>query len=354
MFIGGEDGGNGKLEVGSGSQLTLQGVDTFGGAAAFLQVGDAGHGEADVDGGRILIDGAGGTSPGLIVGGEELAAGSGQVSVSNGGEIDITGNQSFLAVGRNGNGTLDLTGGSKVVLDNSDGKAAGFVGVSPTSIGTVVVDGANSLLDSGNRLNIGFDLDLNPGGTGTVSVRNGGVIKATETHVGLNGFLGGNGQVAGSVFNDGGTVAPGLSPGTLTVAVDYTQTAGLLEIQIGGLAPGQFDVLNVSGDANFLGGSILFSFVDGFLPQTGDLVDFLVANSISGLENADFLFKGVAPGFQLDVQNTGSALRFVAESNAAAVPEPTTLAVVVTGLIGLLVVRRRRRSQNPYPREVSC
>src|SRR6185312_13110220 len=121
MFLGGEDGGNGKLEVGSGSNLTLQGVDSVTGEAAFLQVGDAGHGEATVDGGRILIDGAGGVDPGLIVGGEELAVGSGLVTVSNGGEIEVTGDQSFLAVGRNGIGSLEVTEGSKVVLDNSNG-----------------------------------------------------------------------------------------------------------------------------------------------------------------------------------------------------------------------------------------
>src|SRR3546814_17804750 len=67
---------------------------------------------------------------------------------------------------------------------------------------------------------------------------------------------------------------------------------GVLEIDIAGLLAGQFDVLAVSSLAAFTGGSILLSFIDDFLPQAGDAIEFLTASAITGLENVTFLYAG--------------------------------------------------------------
>ena len=48
----------------------------------------------------------------------------------------------------------------------------------------------------------------------------------------------------------------------------------MLVIEVTGLAPGQFDVLAVSGDVT-LNGTLEVRFLDGFLPKQGDHVDFL-------------------------------------------------------------------------------
>jgi hypothetical protein len=57
--------------------------------------------------------------------------------------------------------------------------------------------------------------------------------------------LGGSGAVGGALINRG-TVAPGASTGTLTVNGNYSQNLGAtLAIEIGGTAPGTFDVLRV-------------------------------------------------------------------------------------------------------------
>lgn len=71
----------------------------------------------------------------------------------------------------------------------------------------MIVDGAGSELNAGSLLAVGLGYDLTDGGTGTVSVRNGGVVRAAETRLGANGFLGGNGTVVGNVVSQGGTVA---------------------------------------------------------------------------------------------------------------------------------------------------
>ena len=97
----------------------------------------------------------------------------------------------------------------------------------------MIVDGAGSKLDAGETLAIGYQFDLaNPGGTGTVSVRNGGAIESTDIHISSNDFLGGNGSVTGHIHNNGGTIAAGLSPGTLNIVGDTTQTAGNFEVEI--------------------------------------------------------------------------------------------------------------------------
>jgi hypothetical protein len=53
---------------------------------------------------------------------------------------------------------------------------------------------------------------------------------------------------------------------------------GLFEIEIGGSAPGQFDMVDVTGAAHFQGGKIRFVFTDGFVPTSNDAIEFLTAH----------------------------------------------------------------------------
>ncbi|MCK6458133.1 MAG: hypothetical protein L6Q92_16585 [Phycisphaerae bacterium] len=96
------------------------------------------------------------------------------------------------------------------------------------------------------------------------------------------GTLAGVGTIAANVTNSG-VVAPGVSPGTLTITGNYTQAAsGMLVIEIGGHAPGvEFDRLDVSGTA-LLDGALDASLISTFVPNLGDSFTFLVAGSSSG------------------------------------------------------------------------
>lgn len=85
----------------------------------------------------------------------------------------------------------------------------------------------------------------------------------------------------------------------------------------------------------------MFIFIDGFAPKTGDFFDFLRADAIEGLDNVDFLIKGLAAGFEFGVQNTGSGLQFIAQNDAVPAPEPSGITMFAVGLIGLFVYRRR-------------
>ena len=83
-----------------------------------------------------------------------------------------------------------------------------------------------------------------------------------------------------------GVLAPGCSPGTLTIEGSYEQTeTGVLVIEIAGSEPGQFDVLNVRGNVT-LGGTLELHFVDGIRPSSDLSVPFLkVGGTLAGTFN---------------------------------------------------------------------
>jgi hypothetical protein len=90
-------------------------------------------------------------------------------------------------------------------------------------------------------------------------------------NVGVGGTLKGVGTIQGNVNNSGGTVAPGASPGTLTITGNYTQGAsGTLDMEIGGLTAGtQYDQLVVQGSTS-LAGTLNTTLVNGFVPVAGN------------------------------------------------------------------------------------
>jgi len=346
IFVGRE--GTADLQILSGSSVTVQGLVTDTEDTGIQISEDEQGGDGKSPSASVTVDNSSlavqSTNAFINVG----RTGPGSLTVQNGGVVSITGGTGFgfLGVGRDGNGELNVLSGGQVNVTAGSTDTSAFVAEAPGSVGTVVVDGAGSKLDAGETLAIGYQFGLaNPGGTGTVNVRNGGAIEATDIYISPNGFLGGNGSVTGNIHNNGGTLAPGLSPGTLNVFGDITQTAGHFEVEIAGLAPGQFDIFNVDGTVNFLGGSILFIFLDGFLPKANDLVNFLFADEILGLNNVDFLYKGAAPGFEFNVVDNGSGgLQFLARNDAAAVPEPASVALFIAGLLGLGWLNSRRKA----------
>ena len=91
--------------------------------------------------------------------------------------------------------------------------------------------------------------------------------------------LTGAGTIGGSVVN-AGTVAPGGSPGDLTISGAYTQAAtGTLAIELDGATA--FDRLLVSGAAT-LDGTLAVERDSGFTPAEGDAFTFLTAASRTG------------------------------------------------------------------------
>ena len=123
---------------------------------------------------------------------------------------------------------------------------------------------------------------------GTVSVATGRTWTTTGgtlTNSG-NGRLQGTGTItiSGTAFTQAAVVAPGASPGVLTIAGSYPEDPlADLEIEIGGTALGtQYDRLAVSGTLT-LAGKLHIQMVNGFSPSAGDAFRVLTAGSVVGI-----------------------------------------------------------------------
>ena len=98
----------------------------------------------------------------------------------------------------------------------------------------------------------------------------GGNLQANKGLILAGGSITGAGTVDGSITNTAAVVAPGISPGAITVTGDYVQgVGGTCEIGIGGRNVDQFDRLIVNGTLA-LNGTFAAIITDGFAPAIGD------------------------------------------------------------------------------------
>ena len=119
---------------------------------------------------------------------------------------------------------------------------------------------------------------------GRTSVAAGAVLGGAGAHYALaGGRLEGGGTVVGALENTGGTVAPGASPGVLTVDGTYAQgDGGTLETEITGLDPAiGYDRLAVSGAAS-LAGTLAIVTPVGATPPPDSVYDVLTAGTLGG------------------------------------------------------------------------
>lgn len=148
--------------------------------------------------------------------------------------------------------------------------------------------------------------------------------------LGANDSLSGSGTVTGNVSN-GGSVSPGLSPGTLTFDGDYTQSAiATYNCEIYGTDPAQYDRIVVTGHAELDG--VLQIHLMGYTPVDGDTFTVMEYASVAGA------FELVVPEgveFQADYGPTALTLTVV--------PEPTSLALLSLTGLGLVCRRSRHR-----------
>lgn len=153
------------------------------------------------------------------------------------------------------------------------------------------------------------------------------------------GSVSGIGSFTGDItIASGASINPGNSPGTLTFNGDF-HSSGNLNFEIAGTGTGLYDVLAINGNADFTGGNVLFSFIDGFQASAGNHWDFLLADSITGWDSLTVSFNGL---------NAGLGTHFTFDSSGAhltitPVPEPETYAMLLAGLGLLGFVARRRK-----------
>jgi hypothetical protein len=185
--------------------------------------------------------------------GDSCADAGSRVKNDSGGSINGTGS-GYLEVRHYEQGAGTTSGSAPVRIPCGDLSYTG------AGAGTVQVDGAGTPM-TGN-LAAGQTLRI------VGSVNSGTFTSA--------GRITGGGTINGSLENSG-VVAPGESPGTLTVTGSYVQTGGgRLEIEVAGTGAGQHDVLALGGTAS-LGGTLALLPSGGYADSAaiGDSVSFL-------------------------------------------------------------------------------
>jgi hypothetical protein len=130
---------------------------------------------------------------------------------------------------------------------------------------------------------------------GTTLTQTAGNLRLSGGNVKVNGLLGLKGLVeilGGSVSGIGtidshvsnsAQIAPGFSPGTITINGNYTQTSsGRLDVEVGGTNPGTgYDQLIVKGTAS-LGGTINLIRWNNYLPPLNSSYKFITYYSVAG------------------------------------------------------------------------
>jgi hypothetical protein len=167
----------------------------------------------------------------------------------------------------------------------------------------------------GGTLTIGAGRIWDQGGGGVVLL-NGGV-------------LAGGGKLTGRLDNTSGTIKPGASVGTLTVAGFFTQTSGgTIEVEIDGAA--SFDQLIVDGFPATVDGTVAVVRAQAFTPASSDTFKFLTAQSRSGTFSA-VTGGGLPGGAALTVDHLADGARLA----VALPPPPTPGQPVIVGVMGV-------------------
>ena len=362
LNVGRAIGGAGTMVV-NNATLALSGQRPDGIGAGFTVGNRGGTGTATIsNGSHVAITNLGSGGASLNVGGTPInPLGTGTLVVS-GSQITLTAAPGLATarIGHDGTGTAILTGST---LDVGDG--AVHIAALPGSTGTMVLS-AGSVVTAG-YVGVGAT-PAGAGGSGHLIV-NDSTVNTGTFEIGAGGILSGNGgtiHATGDVIV-GGTISPGNSPGRLIINCNIISLDGsLLILDIAGVGEGfavdnlvigngsTFDLHHMNIVFNFLGDTdpTAFAASGGF-----DLDNFLR----SGLPGGDVgLSTAFAPGetwsdvvdptkisavssvfdvTELKLQGDGS---FVVTT--APIPEPSTWAMLITGLLLFGGWARRRNA----------
>ena len=165
---------------------------------------------------------------------------------------------------------LALTGTGGVITATADTTVSGQV----TGSGQLWKNGSGTLTLSGANIYVG-NTNVSEGKL----VLNGSVTSSVLIY--KNAALGGSGRITGNLTNLG-TLAPGNSPGKLTVTGNYVE-GGTLDVEVWGLTPGtQHDQVDASGTATFQAGSNLK------VTRTGGTFDLARTQSVLAVKAAGY------------------------------------------------------------------
>lgn len=166
----------------------------------------------------------------------------------------------------------------------------------------------------------------------------------------VGGTLGGTGTIAydrsfsSAIATGGVTVGPGNSPGILTIEGNLDADGTVFDIEIGGRIPGLgYDQLVVLGQANLTNSTLNLRFVNGFVPESGDVFDWLVADR--PFVGQDPLTVNVFSDLAVIAGESDGRRFFV--SSVSPVPLPPAAWLMSAGLVIVVGLARRRQAAMP-------
>lgn len=313
--VGYQAGSQAMLSVLAGGVLLVTNDDAT--AAPAMQIG-LGEGST----GNVLVDGAGSQlnivqnptsanldwGPNLEVG----LLGNGSLTISNGAQVNVLGNEAFMSIGigPGSSGTVTVTGaGSTLTIDGYDALLA---------LGNPHFNEQTSSWDySSGKLHVTDQAVLNvlPGeaeSTYHIFVNPGSLLEIS------------NATVNGNIMLTGGTLAAGLGVATINgeIWVERQQLPGAamseISIDVKGMEAGQHGSFQVSTFFDMDFGYFSFNFAD-YAPQFEDTFTFLTAGtnielgwSQEGQEWLSMVARGVDQFFDFQINRVENTLQFEA------------------------------------------
>lgn len=327
LSLNGAISGTGNLTLTALWDPSDSGSITFGGGSANTYNGDT-----TVNGGTVYFQKTGAIPANLTV--ETADTGSNRANVyfytssnvmSNSGVVTMGPNTiDHLTFGANNEiiGGLKGTGGvvqiqtdgDKVIIDQSTNTTYAGSFYTDGNIGTFEKKGTGTLTLTGNYQNSSDKITF-VASEGALSI-NGNVKTTNGGNVSVNGGkLKGTGTV-NDLSTSGGTVAPGNSPGKLTVGSLTLDPTNTLEIEIDGNVSGtSYDVIESSGAVNLAGATL--SVKPSYTPSAGQVFTIITGTSVTGTfkdraNNSTFVVDGIT--FRINYGSTSVTLTYVSGS----------------------------------------
>jgi hypothetical protein len=306
-----------------------------------------------------------------------------------GGTFAVTGTLQFNGANIVNNASnIMLTGTASKIVNQSQADALANL-ANNEAPGSFTLAGGRSFTTVGNFTDAGT-FHVSKGSTFSVAANNTYAQTGGTTTVDGTLAVSGSGKVninTGSVFGNGGTFSGSVvsggkfnigdalkKAGQLAITGTYKQSStGILPVDIGGLTAGTlYDQLNIKGSA-ILGGTLNLDLINGFTPTIGSMFDimnfssetgdFATVNGLQINQNEHFqkvvhatnvmliVVKGpVSSGpifgdgqASLGPLNPAGNAGLGNTAGVSAAPEPSTLLLVGSGLLGGVMSYRRRR-----------
>jgi autotransporter-associated beta strand protein len=338
---------------------------------------------------------------GTVVVSGDKSFGTGALTI-NGGTIQSSGARAFTPTSLTIGGDFALTGSGtpswsgsvavgsaiRTITNNNTGSGATFSGVISGSTGgglafsgtgTTTLSGANTFSGgttvSAGTLNIAHHTAL---GTGSAAVNGGNLSVGAGVTVGNNIALGSSGSLTGAstalftgrisgsgslmgtiTIASGGSIAPGNSPGNLTVIGSLTFSSGSsYSWELGSLttsgAGTNFDLITLSGGASLTTNSVSLSpsFGPSQAPNQGNLFWnsaqswLIVAGNASSTITGTFMVNNASWSSLGSFSTSQSGNDLLLTWTPSAIPEPSTYAAIA-GAAALAAASWHRRRKPP-------